>query len=124
MEGCYLFAKERDLLGAQRIHEIAVVYRTCEESQGETCTTEDGVAGHQHNIHLSVLYACFGCNQRRITPLVRVGEGNEKGFMRHIQAVAYEVVGLRLVGEHLFDHVLHISHKPVESVCLGFSLWT
>ena len=111
MERSCLFTLERHFFSAQRVHEMAVVDTSCEQTQGETGTSEDGITGHQHYIHQTVLYTRLRRDKRFVAPLVCVREGDQKRFVRQIQTVADQVVCLRLVRESILKDVLQVGRK-------------
>ena len=122
MERCRLLAFQRHLTGADSVHEMAVIDTAGKETQCQRGAAEDGMAGHQHDIHLSVLYAGSRCYQSFVAPLVGVGEGDKERLVRHVQSVAHQMIGLRRVAERIVQDILQIGHEPApgaacEMVC-------
>ena len=112
MEGSFLFAFQRHFLRTNRVHEITVIDITCEKTQGETGAAQDGIAGHEHDIHLTVLYTGLGRYDGFVTPLVRIGEGDKKSFVGDINAVSYDMVGLGVIGENILHNAPQIGGEP------------
>ena len=111
MERCRFFALQRYLFRTYRVHEMAVINAAGKEPQSQAGTTQNGVTRHQHDIHLTVLYTGFRCNQCLVTPLVCIGKRDQEGLMRHVNAVTYDVVVLRLIAECLLDDILQVRHE-------------
>ena len=111
MERSYFFALQRHFLGTNRVHEMAVIDAAGKQTQRQTGSAQQRVAGHHHDIHLTVLNARFRCDHRIISPLVRIGERDEERFVRHIKTVTDQVVILRRVGEDIFHYILEIRCK-------------
>ena len=112
MEGRSRLTLHPYLAGTNRIHKQAVVDRLGKQPQRQTRCTQQRTATHDAYVHLAVLHTGLGGDISLVAPLTGVGKGHQKGFVRHVNTIALQMVHLRTVQQHVLQHVLQVGSKP------------